>query len=126
MEQSLPMHGELEFFITELSAEHATSRMPVKAGMCNPFGTVHAGAMLWMADVTATVLALGKTQASPGQKGFPLAVNLHCSLLGNVGSGEIRAEARYVRRGRRVSVIRTLVTADGKLLAEVTTSHLPA
>jgi hypothetical protein len=33
----------------------------------------------------------------------------------------------FVKRGRRLSVVRTTVTgAGGKLLADVTTSHVPA
>ncbi len=126
MELPVPKQGSLEFWVEELSDEHAVSRMPVRDGLRNPFGTVHAGALLWLADVTATVLALGKPTAQPGESGFPLAINLSASFLGNVNSGEVRAEARFVRRGRRVSVIRTRVTAGDRLLVEVTTTHLPA
>ena len=119
--------GEIEFFIKERKADCAVSIMPVKDGILNPFGTVHAGAMLWLADVTATVLALEKADLDPDGKGFPLAINLNTSLLGNQREGEIRAEARFVRSGRQVTVIRTRVTgAKGRLLAEVTTTHVPA
>ena len=83
--------------------------------------------MLWLADVTATVLALRKAQISADGKGFPLAINLHTSLLGNQREGELTAEARFVRSGKRLTVVRTRVTgAQGQLLAEVTTTHLPA
>ena len=119
--------GEIEFFIKERKADCVISIMPIKKGILNPFGTVHAGAMLWLADVTATVLALEKVELSPDGKGFPLAINLNTNLLGNQREGEIRAEARFVRSGKRVTVIRTRVTgAQGRLLAEVTTTHTPA
>jgi uncharacterized protein (TIGR00369 family) len=119
--------GGLEFVIEEAGPELVRSRMPVAAQMLNPFGVVHAGALIWLADVTATVLALGGREAGgPGQPGFPLAIDLHTTLLGNVGRGEIVAEARPVRRGRRVTVVRTRVSAGDKLLAEVTTSHIPS
>jgi 1,4-dihydroxy-2-naphthoyl-CoA hydrolase len=119
--------GEIEFSIKERKADCVISIMPVKEGILNPFGTVHAGAMLWLADVTATVLALENVELGADGKGFPLAINLNTSLLDNQGEGEIRAEARFVRSGKRVSVIRTLVTgAQGRLLAEVTTTHVPA
>jgi 1,4-dihydroxy-2-naphthoyl-CoA hydrolase len=52
-------NGEIEFFIEEVNEKHVISRMPIKPGMLNPFGNVHAGAMIWLADATATVLALG-------------------------------------------------------------------
>jgi 1,4-dihydroxy-2-naphthoyl-CoA hydrolase len=70
---------------------------------------------------------VGKAQVGPDGKGFPLAINLHTSLLGNQREGEIIAEARFVRSGKRVTVVRTRVTgAQGQLLAEVTTNHVPA
>ena len=119
--------GEIEFFIKERKADCVISSMPIKEGIRNPFGTVHAGAMLWLADVTATALALEKVVLGPDGKGFPLAINLNTNLLGNQREGEIKAEARFVRSGKRVTVIRTRVTgAQGRLLAEVTTTHVPA
>jgi 1,4-dihydroxy-2-naphthoyl-CoA hydrolase len=119
--------GEIEFFIEERREDCVVSRMPISNGALNPFGTIHAGAMLWLADVTATVLAIGNTQIGEQGQGFPLAINLSANLLSNQRGGEIRAEARFVRQGKRVTVVRTLVTGDnGKLLAEVTTNHVPA
>jgi 1,4-dihydroxy-2-naphthoyl-CoA hydrolase len=119
--------GEIEFYIEERRKDCVVSRMPISKGALNPFGTIHAGAMLWLADVTATVLAIGDTRIGEKGQGFPLAINLNANLLGNQRGGEIRAEARFVRQGKRVSVVRTLVTGDnGKLLAEVTTNHVPA
>ena len=119
--------GAIEFFIEERANDRVISSMPVKEGILNPFGTVQAGAMLWLADVTATVLALGNIEIGPDGKGFPLAINLTTSLLGNQREGQIKAEARYVRNGKRVKVVRTRVTGDtGRLLADVTTTHKPA
>ena len=119
--------GEIEFFIKERRADCVISSMPVKDGILNPFGTVHAGALVWLADVTATILALSQAELSPNGKGFPLAININTHLLGNQRKGEIRAEARFVRQGKRVTVVRTRVTgAQERLLAEVTTTHIPA
>ena len=119
--------GGIEFFIETRSEDRVVSRMPISKGALNPFGTIHAGAMLWLADVTATVLAIGNTQLGEKGQGFPLAINLNANLLGNQRGGEVRAEARFVRQGKRVTVVRTRVTGDNdRLLAEVTTSHIPA
>ena len=119
--------GEIEFTIDEVNDEYAIGRMPVKPGMLNPFGTIHAGAMLWLADVTATVLALGSETIAEGGKGFPLAINLYANMLNNQRDGEIRAEAGFVRKGKQVMVVRTKVTGNnGQVLAEVTTTHIPA
>ena len=107
--------GQIEFFIEERRDDCVISNMPVKEGILNPFGTVHPGAMLWLVEI------------GPDGKGFPLAINLSTSLLGNQRKGQIKAEARFVRNGKRVKVVRTRVTGDaGRLLADVTTTHIPA
>ncbi len=119
--------GEIEFFIEERREDCVVGKMPVAAGILNPFGTVQAGAMLWLADVTATVLAIGDTRLGQKGQGFPLAISLNANLLGNQRGGDIRAEARFVRKGKRVTVVRTRVIGDNDhLLAEVTTTHVPA
>lgn len=119
--------GNIEFFIEERNEAYVVSRMPVTEGIVNPFGTVQAAAMIWLADVTATVLAIGSRQLGPNGEGFPLAVDLHTTLLANQKDGEIKAEARFVRKGSRVTVIRTRITGNkGRLLAELTSTHIPA
>lgn len=124
---AMKVSGQIEFEIIEQSPERVVGRMPVQPGILNPFGTAHAGATLWFADVCATVLAFGGTQMNPGQNGFPLAINLNAALLGNQKGGTFTATALYVKRGRSLSVVRTTVTGDdGRLIADVTTSHVPA
>ena len=117
--------GKIEFFIEEVNDQQAISKMPIKSGILNPFGTVHAGAILWLADVTATVLALGSESVPEGGQGFPLAITIHANLLSNQRSGEIRAESSFVKKGKLVIVVSTKVTgSDEKLLAEITTTHI--
>jgi uncharacterized protein (TIGR00369 family) len=119
--------GNIEFDIVEQSAEKVIGRMAVQPGILNPFGTVHAGATLWLADVCATVLAFGGREVQPGQAGFPLAIHLVANLIGNQKAGMFEATAVFVRKGRRLSVVRTTVAGqDGRLIADVTTSHIPA
>ncbi|RJP76115.1 MAG: PaaI family thioesterase [Desulfobacteraceae bacterium] len=119
--------GNIEFSIEERRADCVISRMPVTAGVLNPYGTVQAGAMIWLADVTASVLALEGQTIGENGKGFPLAIDIHTNLLGNQRAGEIKAEARFVSKGKTVQVIRTQVIGnEGKLLAEVTTTHILA
>jgi uncharacterized protein (TIGR00369 family) len=119
--------GAIEFYIEKRTEDRVVSRMPISEDALNPYGTIQAGAMIWLADVTATVLAIGSTQIDDTGRGFPLAINLNANLLSNQRGGEVRAEARFVRKGKRVSVVRTQVLgADDRLLAEVTTNHVPA
>ncbi len=119
--------GNLEFELESVDETRALARMSIQSGVLNPFGTVHAGAIIWLADVTATVLALGGESIPEEGKGFPLAININTNLLANQRSGEIVAEARFVRRGSHVIVIRTSVSGEnGRLLAEITTTHVLA
>jgi len=119
--------GNIEFSIEERNEEYVVSRMPVIPGILNPYGTVQAGALIWLADVTASVLAVTGATIGDDGKGFPLAIDLHTTLVGNQREGEVRAEARYVRRGRKLLVIRTRITGNNdRLLAEITSTHLSA
>ncbi len=117
--------GTIEFSIVAHSPDEVAAEMPITAGILNPYGTVHAGATLWFADVTATTLVLEGKDASKGMKGFPLAINLSANLAGNQSDGVFLATARYVKRGKTVSIVRTTVSGkDGRLIADVTTSHV--
>jgi 1,4-dihydroxy-2-naphthoyl-CoA hydrolase len=123
----MKVEGRLEFEITEQTSERVVSEMPIQSGMLNPFGVVHAGAMLWLADVTATVLAFGSTEFSHGVSGFPLAINLNANFTGNQKAGKLKAVAAFVKKGRTVSIVRTTVFGENdRLIADVTTTHVPA
>jgi uncharacterized protein (TIGR00369 family) len=119
------IQGDIEFTVIEQTAERVVSEMPVRPGITNPFGVVHAGAMLWFADVTATLLVVGPVKPAEGMSGFPLAISLNANFLGNQKDGNFKAVASFVKRGRTVSVVRTAVYGNGdKLMADVTTSHV--
>ncbi len=121
----MKFEGSIEFSIIEHNDDRVVSEMPIRAGMKNPFGVVHVGAILWLADVTATVLVMGSAQASEGMKGFPLAITLNANFIGNQTDGMFTAVSSFVKRGHTVSIVRTLVHgADEKLIADVTTNHV--
>lgn len=121
----MKIEGSIEFSIIERADNRVVSEMPIRAGIKNPFGVVHVGAILWLADVTATVLVMGPAQPSEGMKGFPLAITLNANFIGNQTDGMFRAVSSFVKRGHTVSIVRTLVYgADEKLIADVTTNHV--
>lgn len=81
--------------------------------------------MLWLADVTASVLVLGGVMPSEGMKGFPLAISLDAHFLANQREGSFRAVASFVKKGRTISVVRTVVYGESdRIMADVTTSHV--
>jgi len=121
----MKIEGSIEFSVIERADNRVVSEMPIRAGIKNPFGVVHVGAILWLADVTATVLVMGSAQPSEGMKGFPLAITLNANFIGNQTDGMFTAVSSFVKRGHTVSIVRTLVYgADEKLIADVTTNHV--
>jgi len=122
----MKFEGSIEFSIIERADDRVVSEMPIRTGIKNPFGVVHVGAILWLADVTATVLVMGPgAQASERMKGFPLAITLNANFMGNQTDGMFTAVSLFVKRGHTVSIVRTLVYgANGKLIADVTTNHV--
>ncbi len=121
----MKIEGSIEFSIVEHTDDRVVSEMPIRAGIKNPFGVVHVGAILWLADVTATVLIMGSAQASEGMKGFPLAITLNANFIGNQTDGMFTAVSSFVKRRHTVSIVRTFVHgADNKLIADVTTNHV--
>ena len=123
----MQVEGRIEFYVVDQTPEQVISEMPIQPGIKNPYGAVHAGAMLWLADVTATVLAMGSTEFSEGMSGFPLAITLNANFASNQREGKLRAVASFVKKGRTVSIVRTTVFGENdKLIADVTTTHVPS
>lgn len=121
------VEGQIKFQVIEQTADRVISEMPIQSGIRNPYGGVHAGALLWFADVTATVLAMGSTEFIEGMSGFPLAITLNANLAGNQKEGTLKAVSCFVKKGRTVSVVRTTVFGENeRLIADVTTTHVPS
>lgn len=123
----MQFEGSIRFSIVEQNDDKVVGEMPVHTGIKNPYGVVHVGAILWFADVCATVLVFGSPHAGEGQKGFPLAINLSGNFAGNQSEGAFKAVSTFVKRGKTVSIVRTTVFGEGdKLIADVTTNHVLA
>ena len=121
----MEFEGSIKFSIIEQTKDKVVGEMPIHTGIKNPYGVVHVGAILWLADVCATVLVLGSSQAAEGQKGFPLAINLNGNFAGNQSDGTFKAMSSFVKRGKTVSIVRTTVFGEGnRLIADVTTNHV--
>lgn len=119
--------GAIAFAIETVTENAATGLMEIGPGVLNPYGTVHAGALTWFADVIATSLVLAGARPSEGMESFPVAVTLNAQLLANRRAGTLTATARWVKKGRRISTVRTEVTdAEGKVLMELTSTHVAA
>ena len=124
----MKIEGNIEFYVVEQVPERVVSEMPILPGIKNPYGVVNAGAILWFADVTATILVMGSsTLPSEGMAGFPLAITLNANFVSNQKEGAFRAVSTFVKKGKRVNVVRTIVYGKSdRLIADVTTNHVAA
>lgn len=121
----MKIEGNIEFTVIKQSQEQVISEMPIQPGIINPYGVVHAGAILWFADVTATILAMGSTTANENMSGFPLAINLSANFISNQKEGKFKAISSFVKKGKTVTIVRTVVLGDkDKLIADITTNHV--
>ena len=128
METHIKIEGKIEFQVVELIPERVVSEMPILPGVRNPYGVVNAGAILWFADVTATILVMGPSAIpTEGMAGFPLAITLNANLISNQKEGTFKAVSTFVKKGKRVNVVRTIVYGKSdRLIADVTTNHVAA
>lgn len=98
----------------------------IEAHHRNPVGNINGGVILSLADNLSTGAANRAYFEKTGERKFMVGVDLHAVMLANQQGGTIRAVAAPVRVGRRITVIRTQVWGDDdRLLAEVTTTHVP-
>ena len=120
-------NGEISFSLVSKKEDEATSEMPIKKGMLNPYGVVNAGAIIWFADVNASLLVTDNLNPKEGEKGFPLAININANLMRNRREGKFIAVSRYIKKGRTVTVVNTVVKdEDGNVMADVTSNHVLA
>ena len=124
----MKIEGNLEFQVVERTPERVVSEMPILAGVKNPYGVVNGGAILWFADVTATILVMGPSALpTEGMTGFPLAITLNANFVSNQKEGTFKAVSTFVKKGNRVNVVRTIVYGKSdRLIADVTTNHVAA
>ena len=102
------------------------AKIDIEAHHCNPTGNINGGVIISLADNLSTGAAGRAYFEKTGERRFMVGVDLHAVMLANQQGGTIRAVSRLVRVGRRITVIRTEVRGeDDRLLAEVTTTHVP-
>jgi uncharacterized protein (TIGR00369 family) len=78
-----------------------TIEMPVDACVKQPFGRVHGGAILALAETAGNALSM--LHCPEGQTSW--CVEINASHLRGATEGTLRAEARFVREGRSLHVL---------------------
>jgi acyl-coenzyme A thioesterase PaaI-like protein len=120
--------GRIDLAIERREPDRVVAKMLASGEAKNPFGTMHAGALIWFADITATLCAIGDLETVDDEgRGFPLAIDLHCVLGGNESEGMLTATSTTTKRGKKLIIVRTEVHGEtGRLLIDMTTTHLRA
>ncbi len=116
--------GLLGMQVIEVSKQRAVVELPFRAGLTTPSGHIHAGAMVSLADTSATFAAMAVTERLLALEEMPVAVSISSQIVGNVQEGTLRAESTVAHPGRTLMAVTTRITADGgKLLALVNSTH---
>jgi uncharacterized protein (TIGR00369 family) len=92
-----------------LSPEEAVSRLILRKELSNTKGSVHAGALVAMADTTC---GAGCIAALPdGASGF-LTVELKSNFVSGIGEGVLRCTARPRHRGRSTQLWDAVIESE--------------
>ena len=117
------MH-RLKMRVMEVSAERAVVEMPVHPGLYTPQLYVHAGAMLSLADTTATIASIAAYRGELDPEQLPVAVSVSSQIVANVQEGLLVAESTIPHPGRTLVAAATRITdGNGRLLALVSSTH---
>ncbi len=99
----------------EVDNDHIVARMPVNNTTKQPFGVLHGGATVALAE---TVASMGTWLGIDHQKQTAMGLEINANHLRPVRSGFVTAEAKPIHRGRKTWVWDIRVTDDdGKLTA---------
>ena len=105
----------------------AVAQLPFKPALSQLTGLFHAGAIIALADETATAAAMWELNPT-GEltpELFPLTLQLSVNLIRNTNHGTLTAEAQVMHRGRTTIVVDVKVTDDQqRLIAAVVATLL--
>jgi 1,4-dihydroxy-2-naphthoyl-CoA hydrolase len=113
--------GVLGMEFTHLTPERVEATLKVRQELKQPWGIVHGGAVMALADTVAGAGAY----MNLGQDQETVTVELKINLIGAVREGTIRAEALPLHRGRTTSIWEARITdGTGRLVAVSLSTHL--
>ena len=100
--------------IVTISPECSEIRLRVNPDSLNLGGQVHGGLLYALADVVT-----GITARADGRR--YVTQSAHINFIRNVSEGVVTAKGEMIRRGKTISILRSVVTDEkGTLLAEAT------
>ncbi|SRR5579884_244866 len=106
--------------VTEMDEGYAKLAMPFDEKLTQPYGLVHGGALFSLADSAAAV-AIGSVVGS--DKKF-VTIEMKINFLLPVRDGMMEAEARIIRKGKRIIPVEIDVSNRERLIAKATTTYI--
>ena len=96
----------------------AVAHLAFKPELTQLTGLFHAGAIIALADETATAAAMWETNPTGELRPelFPLTLQMSANLIRNTNQGTLVAEAEIVHRGRTTLVVDVRVSDDRQRL----------
>ena len=95
------LQGHLGIQITEVGPEHITGTMPVDQRTVQPFGLLHGGASVALAE---TLGSIASTLAIDLSRQTAVGLSINANHIRAVRSGTVTGTARPVHLGRRTHV----------------------
>jgi len=111
----VPLAGHWSIEVLAAAAGTATVRLPATPLLLRPGNTVSGPALMGLADVAMWAALLSTT----GGRDDSVTSSMTVNFLRPAGSGAVLAEARVVKRGRRMVFGEILLRAEGS--AEIAT-----
>jgi 1,4-dihydroxy-2-naphthoyl-CoA hydrolase len=100
--------------VTEATKERVVARMPVGPRVHQPFGLLHGGASVALAE---TVVSIGAWMNLDREKEFAVGLEINANHVRAVKDGTVTATATPVHVGRRTQVWEArLVDDEGRLV----------
>ena len=112
-----PFVGHLGMRLDSIDRDHARLSMPFRQELVTIGEVVHGGAISSLVDTAAMAAAWSGFEATGPLRGT--TVGLSIDFLAAAQGGEVRADARVMRRGASLCFCEVdVTTADGRLVAK--------
>lgn len=120
MRRGVPLAGEWEIEVLAAEAGTALVRLPAKPVLLRPGNTVSGPALMGLADVAMWAALLSVS----GGRDDSVTSSMTVNFLRPAGRGPVLAEARIVKRGKRMIFGDILIRAEGseELATHITTT----
>lgn len=117
----VPFMGQLGTRIEQLDGGSVRVRLPFHQDFLRPGGTVQGPVLMGLADLAMYYVVLSLI----GPVELALTINLNCNFLRRPPPGDVIAEGRILKLGKRLAVGEVALYSDGdpEMVAHVTATY---